>query len=247
MKLSDKRILITGGTRGIGLAIAKAMANSDDMEGAQIAITGRREADLAKAVAEIGSEVKTIAADLAKPSAPQALAEAAIETLGGVDVLVNNAGMQFNYSFFDRSYDDIAKDLDTFSAPVKLAAALLPHMAERDSAAIVNVTSGLAIAPKEGAPIYCASKAGLRSFTRALRYQAETQTPHIKVVDVILPLVNTDMTKGRGSGKIEPEDVARQIISGLASGQDEIWVGKARLLKTLIRVAPNRAYKILRG
>jgi len=164
---------------------------------------------------------------------------------------------QFNYSFFaqandDRSYADIADDIDmemtvNFNAPVKLAAALLPHMAERDNTAIVNVTSGLGVGPKANAPIYCASKAGLRSFTRALRYQAESQAPQMQVVDVILPLVNTDMTKGRGSGKIEPSDVARQIISGLTSGQDEIWVGKARLLKTLIRVAPNRAYKILRG
>jgi uncharacterized oxidoreductase len=70
---------------------------------------------------------------------------------------------------------------------------------------IVNVTSGLALAPKQSAPVYCAAKAGLRSFTKSLRYQERARAPHVRVVEVLPPLVDTDMTRGRGRGKMSRE------------------------------------------
>jgi len=248
MQLNNKKVLITGGGRGIGLEIAKAFS----AKGAQIVICGRSADSLAEAKQLINGHVETIPANLADSDAALKLADEIKQRWGGLDILINNAGIQYNYSFFNRGYDEIADDVDkeltvNLAAPVKLATALLPMLQDSEEAAIVNIGSGLALAPKTSAPIYCASKAGLRSFTRALRYQAEAVAPHINVVDVILPIVRTDMTEGRGSGKIEPSQVAGELIKGLGKGKSEIRIGKTKIFTLIMRFAPSVGYRILRG
>jgi uncharacterized oxidoreductase len=127
-----------------------------------------------------------------------------------------------------------------------LSAGLLPLLARQPSAAILNITSGLALAPKKSSPVYCATKAGLRSFTRALRYQCEDALPHVHVVEALPPLVDTAMTHGRGRGKISPEACAAEIVAGLKAGRREIHVGKAKLLRAVIRLSPALGYRIMR-
>ena len=132
-------------------------------------------------------------------------------------------------------------------APVALTAALLPVLASQPQAAVVNITTGLALAPKKSAPVYCAAKAGLHNFTRALRYQTEAAAPHIRVQEIVPPLVDTRMTAGRGSGKLSPEAVADAVVRAIESGRAETCIGKIRLLKWLLRLAPSAAYRILRN
>ena len=132
-------------------------------------------------------------------------------------------------------------------AAVALSIGLLPLLAKRHAACIVNVTTGLAFAPKEASPVYCAAKAGLHAFTQALRYQCERDAPHIAITEAILPLVDTGMTRGRGSGKLAPRDVAESIVAGTERGRREVWIGKARLLRVLRRVAPGLPERILQG
>jgi uncharacterized oxidoreductase len=165
-------------------------------------------------------------------------------------IVVNNAGVQFNHDWTETSPSgrdararlEVAVDL---LAPIRLTALLLDDLLAEERATIVNVTSILALAPKRNAPVYSAAKAGLRAFTRGLRYQLEPHT-HVRVVEVLPPVVDTGMTAGRGSNKMHPADVAREIVRGLERGDDEIWIGKARFVRVLLRVAPRFVARILR-
>ena len=126
-------------------------------------------------------------------------------------------------------------------------AGLLPLLVRQPEASIVNVTTGLALAPKRSSPVYCASKAALRSFTRSLRYQMERTAPQVRVQEVLPPLVETRMTAGRGAGKLKPAAVAARLVDTIESGVDECYVGKSRLLKVLMRLAPSLAYRVLKA
>jgi uncharacterized oxidoreductase len=108
---------------------------------------------------------------------------------------------------------------------------------------IVNVTSGLAIAPNAGSPLYCATKAALRSYTMALR--AQLKGTGIHVLEAMPPLVDTAMTAGRGSKKLSPEECARQIIAAMESGKDEANVGMVKVLRAVYSLSPALARSIM--
>ena len=116
---------------------------------------------------------------------------------------------------------------------------------QRSSAAIVNITSALALVPKQSAPIYCATKAAMHNFTKALRYQLES-TP-IKVFEIIPALVDTEMTRGRGKGKITPEAMVDEALRGIESNKYEIRVAKTKILFALHRFLPSVAERIIRN
>lgn len=124
------------------------------------------------------------------------------------------------------------------TAPVCLAHAFLKHLEAQRDARIVNVSSGLALIPKKTSAVYSATKAGLHLFSEGLRVQTESD---LLIQEVILPVVDTPMTEGRGSGKISASDAASQIVTGMSKGKDKIYVGKARLLPFLIRWFPSVA------
>jgi uncharacterized oxidoreductase len=106
-------------------------------------------------------------------------------------------------------------------------------------AAIVNVSSILAISPKRSAPVYCATKAAVRSFTQALRYQLAEQAPHIRVVEVAPPIVDTAMTTGRGRRKLRPEQVAAEALRGIEADRVEIAVGATKAVRWIYRLSPT--------
>ncbi|MEM6990093.1 MAG: SDR family NAD(P)-dependent oxidoreductase, partial [Myxococcota bacterium] len=120
----------------------------------------------------------------------------------------------------------------------------LPELIARPRAALVQVTSGLALSPKASAPVYCATKSGLRAFTRALRWQLART--NVCVLEVLPPLVDTAMTRGRGRGKMSPEDVAAEIVAALRRGDTEAYLGKSKLLRWLSWIAPHLAAAITR-
>ena len=145
MKIEGKHVVITGGTDGIGLEIARLCAS----EGANIIVCGRR-AELLKAAQAMGFEA--ISADLSNPSGCSAFAETLSERT--IDILINNAGMGGNFGPgepLDLALTDQAIFLN-LNAPMHLIGLLLPKLQQRPEAAIVNVTSGLAIAPRAGQP-----------------------------------------------------------------------------------------------
>ncbi len=236
MNLSGKTALVTGGTSGIGEALVRALL----AEGARVLTCGRNEHALAR------SEAEAIACDLATHDGRASLVEWVAKQTDALDVLVHNAGIQREVRIDpDLDEDAVEQELATnLLAPITLTAALLPLLERGREPMVVQLSSGLAIAPKASAPVYCATKAALSNFSRGLRFQLEPKG--IRVVDVVTPLVKTPMTAGRHDGAMEVDDFVSKLLRGLSAGRDELYLGKARLLPWLVRLAPDRARNVLR-
>jgi uncharacterized oxidoreductase len=236
MRIDGALALVTGGTDGIGLEIARQLRE----KGAQVIVCGRRPARLEAAAAE---GLESLAADLSAPAGVDALVAHIRDR--PIDILVNNAGMGAEFDLngvADIDEADRAIFLN-LAAPVRLAAALVPMLRARPEAALVNVTSGLAIAPRAGGPVYCATKAGLRSFTKAIRHQLRG-TP-VTVIEALPPVVDTAMTAARTGRKMSAQDCAAAIVRAIEANREEVNIGMVRLLKLVHSMSPRLAEAIM--
>lgn len=237
MEIRNKTALITGGSDGIGLEIARLM----HAKGTTVIVCGRREEPLAAARAE---GLEAICADLSTADGCAQL----VNVLGDrpLDILVNNAGTSGNFGPgepLDLALTDRAIFLN-LNAPMHLIGILLPRLLTRPEAMIVNVTSGLAIAPRAGGPVYCASKAGLRSFTQSLRYNL--RDTKVRVLEALPPVVDTAMTRGRVNGrKMSAADCAAEIVDAIEANADEANVGMVKLLRLVYSLSPALARRIM--
>lgn len=244
--LARRTVLLTGAGRGIGRPLlTELIARKVD----RILIVGRDSRRLHELQA-FSPLVESFAVDLSDQSQLDDFLDH-LRSVQDLSVLINNAGSQQPTDLMDFECDRHRSALRAemavnFAAPIQLAVALLPQLLQQPSAMIVNVTSGLALAPKQSAPVYCAAKAGMRSFTKSLRYQARARAPHVRVVEALPPLVDTDMTMGRGRGKMSPERCAAEIIGGMEKGKNTIYVGKAKLLRAIQGLSPSLADRIMR-
>lgn len=237
MQLAGKTILLTGGTDGIGRELALQLRAKD----AQLILTGRTASRVAEMQA-LGFEV--ITADLSQPEG----VEAVLKGLGKrqIDILINNAGAGSDHDFREAQPDLADNDRCIFlnlNAPIHLITRLMAGLKSRPQAMIVNVTSGLAIAPRAGGPVYCATKAALRSYTQALRAQLAGTSIH--VLEALPPVVETKLTAGRGSRKMAPAECARQIVVGMEKNAQEANVGMVKLLQAVHSISPALARKIM--
>jgi uncharacterized oxidoreductase len=237
MQIAGKTALVTGGTDGIGLEIARQL----HAKGATVIVCGRR-SDLLEAAR--GEGFDALAADLSSAEGCAAIVASLGD--GPFDILINNAGMSGNFGPgepLDLALTDRAIFLN-LNAPMHLIGQLLPGLLKRPEATIVNVTSGLAIAPRAGGPVYCASKAGLRSFTQSLRYNLRDTSVH--VIEALPPVVDTAMTRGRvGGAKMSAKDCAAQIVDAIESNAKEANVGMVKLLQMLYSISPALARQIM--
>jgi uncharacterized oxidoreductase len=236
MQLNGKLALVTGGTDGIGLWIARLLAKG----GAKVIVCGRREDRLEAAR---GEGFEALSADLSTVTGVDAL----VAALQGrdLDILVNNAGAGADFDLTD-AIDLDASDRTIFlnlNAPIRLAAALIPRLRTRPAATLVNVTSGLAIAPRAGSPVYCATKAALRSFTKAIRHQLKGST--VTVIEALPPVVDTAMTADRQGSKMSAEACARQIVSAIEGDRVEANVGMVKILKIVHSISPRLAEAVM--
>lgn len=247
LSLNGRTALVTGGARGIGLELTRQLL----ARGCRVIVIGQNQTRLATLEQDFPGAVISRRADLSSPAEVDALVVDLVRDHPAIDILINNAGVQREMDLFALpptqatafARQEIATNLD---AIVALTLGLLPVLARHERAAIVTITSGLAIAPKAASPVYGATKAAARSFTRALRYQCSRAAPQVLVSEAIMSLVATDMTAGRGSGKITPAQAAAAVLAGLERGQAEIWVGKAKLLRLVNRLSPALAARLLR-
>lgn len=236
MQVAGKTALVTGGTDGIGLEIARQLR----AKGATVIVCGRREEMLASAHS---AGLEAIKADLSSADGCMAF----LQVLGGrpLDILINNAGMSGNFGPgepLDLPLTDQAIFLN-LNAPIHLIGQLLPGLLTRPEAAIVNVTSGLAIAPRAGGPVYCATKAGLRSFTQSLRHNLRDSKVH--VIEALPPVVETAMTAARQTKKMPASECADQIIDAIESNKAEANVGIVKMLRMIYSVSPALARRIM--
>ncbi|MFQ6045680.1 MAG: SDR family oxidoreductase [Gemmatimonadales bacterium] len=246
MRTTDQRVLITGGATGIGQALASAFLE----RGNRVLICGRR-ADRLEEAAKKMPRVVTEQCDVTDDDGLSRLVEIAVARMDGLSVVVNNAGVQFNDAYGETDIatvlHHVSQEIDTnFSALAKLCALSMPVLSREPEAAIVNISSILAIAPKRSAPVYCATKAAVRSFTKALRYQMEQAFPSVRVFEVLPPLVDTEMTRGRTGKMIPPYHVARALLKGMEQDRAEILVGRTKLLALANRISPRLAEGMMR-
>ena len=236
MKPTGHVVLVTGGATGIGFALAKKFHTA----GNRVILVGRSGSTLARAAAALPGALTRIA-DISIASDRACL----VSEFPEITVLVNNAGIQINTPIIELAPETIEYEHNVnFLAQVLLSRAFLPNLIQHESAAIVNVTSGLALVPKEVAAMYCASKAALHSFSKALRWQLEDTS--VRVFEVLPPLVDTAMTAGRGKGKITPAQLAQAFWQGFQNDRFEMLIGKTKLLYIINRLLPSVADKIMR-
>ncbi len=231
MNLTGNTILITGGTSGIGLAFTKEFHRL----GNQIIICGRRKDRLS----DIGKQypgIVTKACDVSSAKEREELAKWAVTNYDDLNVLINNAGIQYAFDFqsavdANKLYSEI--DIN-FKAPVHLASLFVGHLKTKTQSAIINISSGLAFVPIAFMPVYCATKAGIHSFTLSLRHQLKDTS--IKVFEIAPPSVDTELGHDRRADKTQThggmpvEEFLREAMEALENDTYEALIGGAKNL-----------------
>ena len=240
MKLNHNKILITGATSGIGRAITEQFCQLDN----QIIAVGRNETKLEE-LAKFDRRITTYKCDISSQSELNELIVFIKKEHRDLNVLINNAGIQYNCNLLDDTYSlqKVENEISiNLTAPIKLIVSLLPVVQINSNAAIVNVSSGLAIVPKAKSAVYCGTKAGIHIFSKSLRYQLD----NVKVFEIIPPLVDTKMTEGRGKGKITPQRLVDEFIKAFKNNRYEVNIHKVKLLRIVNRISPSIADRIMK-
>jgi 3-oxoacyl-[acyl-carrier protein] reductase len=215
-----KIAVVTGGSRGIGFAIAEALLAS----GARVLITGRDESALttaAKRLAQAGSSeaIRTVRADVQRAAEATRAIDEAVTRFGGLDILVNNAGIGTFRNVADMSAAEWDRVIGTnLTGVFHCCHAAIPHLRARGGGWIINISSLSGRNPFAGGAVYCASKAGLNAFSEAL--MQEVRYDDIRVSYVMPGSVATGFggrgTTGEADWKLAPEDVAEVVVDLIA-------------------------------
>lgn len=240
MRIQGNKVLITGGSKGIGLAMAIKFLEL----GNEVIITGR-DIDSLEEVKKEYPKVIVFRCDQANKSDIDCLVVFIENHHADLNILINNAGVQYNYNFIlePNLLQRVEQEIKiNFLGPVQIISLLLPTLQQNKEAAIVNISSALGLVPKQSAPIYCGTKAGIHIFTKALRYQLTD----VKVFEVIPSLVETAMTKGRGKGKISSAQLVDEFIKSFKKDRFEINIGKVKWLRLIQRIIPSLADRIIK-
>lgn len=224
MNISGNTILVTGGSGGIGLALAERFVKA----GNQVIVCGKRPEKLAAAKAKV-PQLHARVCDVAVAAERVALCEWVRQEFPNLNVLVNNAGiqnrngnlLQADAANWGSYQAEIATNVE---APIHLTMLLLPLLVGKPNATIINVSSSLAFTPMASIPIYCATKAAVHSFTMSLRHQVANHG--VEVVEVIPPAVQTDLGgAGLHTRGVPLDEYADATFLSLEQGGREIGYG----------------------
>ena len=236
--LRGKVGLVTGGSRGIGLAIARALA----AEGVKVSVTGLNDAHLSAVRSQIESagpsSVETLRADVRRYEDIERAINATVGRFGGLDILINNAGVGIFAEVADMTPAQFSEVLDTNLTGVFNAChAAIPHLRRRGGGSIVNISSLAGTNPFVKAAAYCASKAGVNAFSDAL--MQEVRHDNIRVSVVAPGSVSTEFMQGDASKgadwKVSADEVAEVVLNILRH--------PARSLPSRVEIRPTRPPK----
>jgi uncharacterized oxidoreductase len=228
MDTRNDTVLITGGGSGIG----KAMAEALHARGAKVIIAGRRRDALeAVAAANPGMTVETL--DVADAADVKAFAARVIAAHPDLNVVINNAGIMVAE---DLTTDPVGLDIAeqtiaiNLLGPIRLTAALLPHLKSKATATVVTVSSGLAFVPLAATPTYSATKAAIHSWSQALRTQLKKTS--VKVVEWAPPAVATDLMPGHAQNpnSMPLADFTAESLALFEAEHDEVLVERVKFL-----------------
>ena len=210
-QLSGHVAIVTGGTRGIGLAITRGFV----ARGGKVVVSGRSSSDLDAVVAELGAAVAVVQGDVADPAVADALVRTATERFGGVDVLINNAGVGTFAHVADMQVEDWHRLIATNLTAVFLCTkAAIPALKTRGGGWIINISSLAGRNSFAGGAAYCASKAGLNAFAESL--MLEVRKDDIRVSTVMPGSVQTAFSAGGDAPehdwKLSADDVAQVVF-----------------------------------
>lgn len=240
MKLKGKTILITGGTSGIGLELAKQLLE----RGNTVLITGRDEQKLDAAKRTLPS-VHTFRSDASSPIDIEALYVSVLGRFPALDTLINNAGIMRNLDLNQpRQLQDVTREIDIdLSGTIQMIQQFLPHLKKQKSALIVNLSSGLAFVPFPLSPVYSAAKAAIHAYTRCLRVQLKGTS--VTVVELAPPAVEPPLFRAefgeemKGQKGMPVGTLAQKAIVSIEAGHTEIRPGLSNVLNILSRLAPQ--------
>lgn len=243
MKLSNRAILITGGGSGIGRELAINLANQN-----RVIICGRHEDKLKKTVVA-NNTISYYTADISDASQIDFLFQRIAKDNITLDVVFNNAGVVEIWDAANSNLNstDIFQKMNTnLAGAIAVCNHFIRQANPQKEGLIVNITSELALFPIPAMPLYAASKAGLRVFTKTLRHQLKGT--HFKVVEILPPAVDTDMPRNMGNkGKaMNPAVFAQEVIATIERGRTEFAPGaNVPLLKLFDKFLPGTGLNLI--
>ncbi|WP_338839639.1 SDR family oxidoreductase [Flavobacterium ginsenosidimutans] len=226
MKTAGNTIFISGGSAGIGLAIAKKLSRS----GNRIIINGRSEERLQSALKQLDNAA-AIQGDLSEEADRIRIAKQLKEDYPEVNLIINNAGAAFSYLLNEtlNAHQKAAIEMNTnYLSVIHFTELLLPHLLQKAESAVVNISSIAVFGSHKLLPTYGATKAALHSYTAALRSTYEEEK-NIQIYEVYPPLVNTEFSAEIGGvNGISPDEVADELFLALGKNQFDVPVGDSK-------------------
>jgi len=240
--MKNKIIVITGGASGIGLAIIKELINDNTV----ISID-RNPVKIAALKAAL-PKVESIKADVTSNEELNSAIAGIEKSHGRIDVLINNAGRGGRFDFVNASEKELMENVETemsinYTAPIRLTKKALPLLEKSAEPIVVIISSGLAYVPMSFIGTYCASKAAVHFVTMSIRHQLATSK--IRVVEVLPPVVDTDLSKDVPTAKMPTDKFARIFLEKLEKGENVMNIGQSGSLEKFSRFFPKMAFKML--
>lgn len=243
MELKNSTVLITGGTSGIGLEFVKQLSE----QGANIIVTGRNQVKLNETKKKF-PKIQIFQSDVSNNEDIEQLCQQVTKQFPELNIIVNNAGIMRNLNLNDNSLNlnTITLEIDTnLSGVIKMNHQFLPHLKSKKSAAIINISSGLAFLPFPLSPVYSAAKSGIHAYSQVLRLQLKST--NVKIFELAPPATATTLMDeftavlpADSAGPImKVEKMVQIAIDGILKDNFEIKPGMSKGLYFMGRIAPK--------